>query len=157
MSKFNIFTIDLRVILWIIVATGVYALLLEFLQKNSPHNVQMNGGGGKGFANNFQKTALFLRDGFLYKLCFLGMTMYHFLSAMVDGPGYLPLGWKPKEVLKLCQIFYYLNKNMYCICNKITFQGNPEEWDKLLQWCAECAGYKAPRAHHCRKCGRLEV
>ena len=47
---------------------------------------------------------------------FLGMTMYHFLSAMVDGPGYLPLGWKPKEVLKLCQIFYYLNKNMYCIC-----------------------------------------
>merc|ERR1712223_1505358 len=62
-------------------------------------------------------------------LFFAGMTMYHFLSAMVDGPGYLPLGWKPKE-------------------------GNPEEWDKLLQWCAECAGYKAPRAHHCRKCGR---
>ena len=107
-----------------------------------------------------------------YKLHFLGMTMYHFLSAMVDGPGYLPLGWKPKEVLKLYQIFllfekeyvlylprffYYLNKNMYCICHKITFQGNPEEWDKLLQWCAECAGYKAPRAHHCRKCGRLEV
>ena len=48
-----------------------------------------------------------------YKLYFLGMTMYHFLSAMVDGPGYLPLGWKPKEVLKLCQIFYYLNENMY--------------------------------------------
>ena len=44
-SKFNIFTIDLRVILWIIVATGVYALLLKFLQKNSPHNVQTNGGG----------------------------------------------------------------------------------------------------------------
>ena len=39
------------------------------------------------------------------KLYFLGMTMYHFLSAMVDGPGYLPLGWKPKEVLKLYQIF----------------------------------------------------
>ena len=27
--------------------------------------------------------------------------MFHFLSAMVDGPGYLPLGWKPNEVLKL--------------------------------------------------------
>ena len=40
------------------------------------------------------------------KLYFLGMTMYHFLSAMVDGPGYLPLGWKPKEVLKLYQIFF---------------------------------------------------
>ena len=33
MSKFNIFTIDLHVILSIIVATGVYALLLKFLQK----------------------------------------------------------------------------------------------------------------------------
>ena len=44
--RFEIFTIDLRVILSIIVATGVYALLLKFLQKNSPHNVQTNGGGG---------------------------------------------------------------------------------------------------------------
>ena len=41
----------------IIVATGVYALLLKFLQKNSPHT---------GFLNNVQKTALFLRDGFPY-------------------------------------------------------------------------------------------
>ena len=56
MSNFNIFTIDLRVISWIIVATGVYALLLKFLQKNSPHNVQTKGGGGvKGFLNNVKK------------------------------------------------------------------------------------------------------
>ena len=48
----------------IIVATGVYALLLKFLQKNSPHNVQMNGGGVKGFLNNVKKTALFLYEGF---------------------------------------------------------------------------------------------
>ena len=50
----------------IIVATGVYALLLKFLQKNSPHNVQTNGGAGvKGFLNNVKKkTALFSRDGF---------------------------------------------------------------------------------------------
>ena len=47
MSKLDIFTIDLRVILSIIVATGVYALLLKFLQKNSPHNVQTKGGGGQ--------------------------------------------------------------------------------------------------------------
>ena len=47
MSKFNIFTIDLRVILSISVATGVYALLLKFLQKNSPHDVQTKGGGGQ--------------------------------------------------------------------------------------------------------------
>ena len=31
---------------WIIVATGVYALLLKFLQKNSPHDVQTKGGAG---------------------------------------------------------------------------------------------------------------
>ena len=58
------FTIDLRVILSIIVATGVYALLLKFLQKNSPHNVQKKGGGVKGFLNNVQKTALLVADGF---------------------------------------------------------------------------------------------
>ena len=58
------------------------------------------------------------------KLCFLGMTMYHFLSAMVDGPGYLPLGWKPKEVMKLYEIFYYLNTNMYCICQDFFYYLN---------------------------------
>ena len=39
----------------IIVATGVYALLLKFLLKSSPHNVQSNGGGVKGFLNNVKK------------------------------------------------------------------------------------------------------
>ena len=67
MSKFNIFTIDLHVILSIIVATGVYALLLKCLQKNSQNNVQANGGWGvKGFLNNVKKNALFLHDGFPY-------------------------------------------------------------------------------------------
>ena len=64
MSKFNIFTIELRVILSIIVATGVYALLLKFLQKNSPHDVQTKGGGVKGLLNNVKKTALFSHVGF---------------------------------------------------------------------------------------------
>ena len=32
----------------IIVTTGIYALLLKFLQKNSPHNVQTKGGWGWG-------------------------------------------------------------------------------------------------------------
>ena len=58
-SKFDIFTIDLRVILSIIVATGVYALLLKFLQKNSPHNVQTKG-GVNGFLNNVKKNCTFL-------------------------------------------------------------------------------------------------
>ena len=65
-SGFNIFTIDLRVILRIIVATGVYALLLKFLQKNSPHDVQTQGGGVKGLLNNVQKNCFFLNEGFPY-------------------------------------------------------------------------------------------
>ena len=59
------FTIDLRVILLIIVATGIYALLLKFLLKNSPHNVQRKGGGeSNAFWTILKKTALFLSDGF---------------------------------------------------------------------------------------------
>ena len=54
-TLYQIFTIDLRVILLIIVATGVYALLLKFLHKNSPHNVQTKGGGVKGLLNNVKK------------------------------------------------------------------------------------------------------
>ena len=46
-------------ILSIIVATGVYALLLKFLQKNSPHNVQTKGGGVKGFLTMFKKLHFF--------------------------------------------------------------------------------------------------
>ena len=60
MSKFNIFTIDLHVILSIIVATDVNAVLLKFLQKNSPHIVQAKGGGGNGFLNNVKKNCTFL-------------------------------------------------------------------------------------------------
>ena len=54
------FTIDLRVILLIIVATGIYALLLKFLQKNSPLDVQTKGGGVKGLLNNVKKNCTFL-------------------------------------------------------------------------------------------------
>ncbi|XP_018569970.1 palmitoyltransferase ZDHHC6 [Anoplophora glabripennis] len=55
-----------------------------------------------------------------------GLTLYNFLSSMYHGPGYLPLGWKP-------------NKEQDC---------------EYLQSCGVCHGYKAPRSHHCRKCGR---
>ena len=56
-SKFNIYTTVLRVFLSIIFATGVYSLLLKFLQKNSPHNVQTKGGGrvSKVFLTLFKK------------------------------------------------------------------------------------------------------
>ena len=68
MSKFNIFTIDLHVILSIIVATGVYALLLKFLQKKSPHDVQTKGGRVKGLLNNVKKNCTFL-SGWLPLSC----------------------------------------------------------------------------------------
>lgn len=59
-------------------------------------------------------------------LTFSSLTSFHFFCAMCDGPGYLPLKWKPE---------------------------NSEE-EKYLQYCDACEGYKAPRAHHCRKCNR---
>ena len=52
------------------------------------------------------------------------LTTYHFISAMCDGPGYVPLGWKPEAA----------------------------EEEECLQFCDVCQGYKAPRSHHCRKC-----
>ncbi|XP_019871027.1 palmitoyltransferase ZDHHC6 [Aethina tumida] len=55
-----------------------------------------------------------------------GLTLYNFLSAMFLGPGFLPKGWQPD------------NKEN---------TGN-------LQWCSVCEGFKAPRSHHCRRCGR---
>jgi len=69
--------------------------------------------------------------GLIYTLVFVvcsARTFYHFFSAMVVGPGYLPLGWKPDNYSE-----------------KVLDQ---------LQYCGVCRGYKAPRAHHCRKCDR---
>jgi len=59
-------------------------------------------------------------------LFFSSLTTFHFFCAMCDGPGYLPLEWKPDN----------------------------EKESQYLQFCDTCQGYKAPRAHHCRKCGR---
>ncbi|KAK0182688.1 hypothetical protein PV327_000798 [Microctonus hyperodae] len=54
------------------------------------------------------------------------LTIYHFLSAIYEGPGYLSLGWKPNNIMDV----------------------------KFLQYCKVCEGFKAPRSHHCRKCDR---
>ena len=83
--------------------------------------------------------------------------MYHFLSAMVDGPGYLPLGWKPKEVFNFTYFIFPSFSLKMLLLKYLHLQGTPEELVNLLQWCSECAGYKAPRAHHCRKCGRYKI
>ncbi|XP_053603908.1 palmitoyltransferase ZDHHC6-like [Plodia interpunctella] len=59
-------------------------------------------------------------------LLFATSTMYYFLQSLLEGPGFVPLGWKPEK----------------------------EEDTQCLQFCHVCEGYKAPRSHHCRQCGR---
>lgn len=59
-------------------------------------------------------------------LIFSGLTIYNLLSAMFEGPGYLPSKWCPE----------YAADEAY------------------LQFCKICDGFKAPRSHHCRKCKR---
>ncbi|KAK2560070.1 Palmitoyltransferase ZDHHC6 [Acropora cervicornis] len=50
----------------------------------------------------------------------------YFLKSIWLGPGYLPLRWRLDD----------------------------ETAASVLQFCAVCNGYKAPRSHHCSKCGR---
>lgn len=38
----------------------------------------------------------------------------------------------------------------------ILLQANKDD-RVYLQYCEFCKGYKSPRAHHCRKCNRLEI
>ncbi|XP_026322432.1 palmitoyltransferase ZDHHC6 [Hyposmocoma kahamanoa] len=59
-------------------------------------------------------------------LSMASVTLYYFLDSLLEGPGFVPLGWKPDS----------------------------EEDTKYLQFCTVCKGFKAPRSHHCRKCGR---
>ncbi|XP_028165379.1 palmitoyltransferase ZDHHC6-like isoform X2 [Ostrinia furnacalis] len=59
-------------------------------------------------------------------LAFAAATLYYFLQSLLEGPGFVPYGWKPAK----------------------------EEDTQFLQFCNVCNGYKAPRSHHCRKCGR---
>ncbi|XP_013164649.1 PREDICTED: palmitoyltransferase ZDHHC6 [Papilio xuthus] len=52
-------------------------------------------------------------------------TLYFFLQSLLEGPGFVPLGWRPDNELDIMK----------------------------LQYCTTCRGYKAPRSHHCRQCG----
>ncbi|XP_059052915.1 palmitoyltransferase ZDHHC6 [Achroia grisella] len=66
--------------------------------------------------------------GALHAIIFLGFaaaTLYYFLQSLLEGPGFVPLGWKPEK----------------------------ESDTQYLQFCTVCKGYKAPRSHHCKKCG----
>ncbi|CAG9135503.1 unnamed protein product [Plutella xylostella] len=58
-------------------------------------------------------------------LALAAATLYFFLQSLLEGPGFVPLGWKPEN----------------------------EEEAVYLQYCTVCNGYKAPRSHHCKTCG----
>lgn len=53
-------------------------------------------------------------------------TFFNFFSAVFNGPGYVPAGWRPAR---------------------------PED-ERRLQYCTVCEAFKAPRSHHCSKCNR---
>ncbi|XP_011158110.1 palmitoyltransferase ZDHHC6 [Solenopsis invicta] len=63
---------------------------------------------------------------FLLFFTLSGLTLFHFISAIFEGPGYLALKWMPEKATDI----------------------------QYLQYCTVCQGYKAPRSHHCRKCNR---
>ncbi|XP_005104338.1 palmitoyltransferase ZDHHC6 isoform X2 [Aplysia californica] len=63
---------------------------------------------------------------FLLFVTWVALTLYNYFAACMKGPGFIPLEWKPR---------------------------NPDHM-RYLQFCECCQGYKAPRSHHCRKCGR---
>ncbi|RVE45830.1 hypothetical protein evm_009511 [Chilo suppressalis] len=58
-------------------------------------------------------------------LAFAAATLYYFLQSLLEGPGFVPVGWKPEN----------------------------EADAEYLQFCTICNSYKAPRSHHCKKCG----
>lgn len=70
--------------------------------------------------------------GFIHQTVFLmlsALTTYNFLMSSLNGPQFLPLKWHPKT----------------------------KDAEEFLQYCNVCEGYKAPRSHHCRKCGRCII
>ncbi|KZC09863.1 PREDICTED: palmitoyltransferase ZDHHC6 [Dufourea novaeangliae] len=70
--------------------------------------------------------SLFGAINFTLFFCLSGSTLFHFISSIYEGPGFLPLKWMPNRATDT----------------------------QFLQYCFVCEGYKAPRTHHCRKCGR---
>lgn len=67
--------------------------------------------------------------GFINQTVFMllsSIATCNYVMATLNGPGFLPKGWRPK---------------------------NPKD-EQHLQYCKVCEGFKAPRAHHCKKCDR---
>ncbi|GMT24184.1 hypothetical protein PFISCL1PPCAC_15481, partial [Pristionchus fissidentatus] len=71
-------------------------------------------------------------------------TLNNFLKAAFIGGGYLTKEWTPDVVT----LFIQSDMAGHHTCSL------QEELDSHLQYCSQCKGYKAPRAHHCSKCQR---
>ena len=63
---------------------------------------------------------------FVSYFTWLPVTVSSYFRAVIQGPGFVPLKWNPKDD-SICE---------------------------FLQFCTFCDGYKPPRSHHCRKCNR---
>ena len=63
---------------------------------------------------------------FVSYFTWLPVTVSSYFRAVIQGPGFVPLKWNPKD----------------------------DSISEFLQFCTFCDGYKPPRSHHCRKCNR---
>lgn len=70
-----------------------------------------------------------------------------YLTAVLRGPGFVPLGWKPTEEELARLLKSVEGKDLPLDTEEIPV-------NDLLQWCPICNGYKPPRAHHCSNCSR---
>jgi len=80
----------------------------------------------------------------------VSLLLASYFTAVIRGPGYVPFGWKPteEEVSKL------LKESGLVDSKELPLKIQEIPVNDLLQWCANCNGYKPPRAHHCSSCSR---
>ncbi|CAG0890782.1 unnamed protein product [Darwinula stevensoni] len=111
---------------------------------------------------------------FLVFLSWNGLVLYNYLCSVFIGPGYVKKGWKPDSE-------FNSEANRFAGVDESDLETDSEEEeasdedsqseekekeenvelftqgrpvDSVLQYCEICEGYKAPRAHHCRRCNR---
>lgn len=87
------------------------------------------------------------------------LSMFNYVMATLCGPGFLPLKWHPTVII----IWWKMRKKNFPLKDINWFSPRSPHFyqdkkaKKLLQYCKVCEGYKAPRSHHCRKCGRCVI
>ena len=72
----------------------------------------------------------------------VGGMLFNFFNAIMLGPGWVPTGWRPTSLG---------DSNEEKTAEELL---SDEQISHFLQYCEVCQGFKAPRAHHCRRCNR---